>query len=264
LEDLVSGLDGGDIPTRSVAITIDDGYAADLEHIAPILNRLGIPITVFCGGGEQVELGEPWWDSLARIATGIPDCAEEVRVRVRGAEHAFAFQSPIERAKSFRVLRELLMRLSVAEQTEVLRTLWNTTSTPTSKAHADRLATRTDLRAWAQDPLIAVGGHTVHHLFLPEQPPEVVIDEIVGNRSYLARVTGQPINGFAYPYGASNPLVSECVRAAGYGYALTTTARPVTDTSNRYRLPRFEVAGRHRNIHDWLPACFDREVADVA
>jgi peptidoglycan/xylan/chitin deacetylase (PgdA/CDA1 family) len=47
LEELVLALGRGRIPSRTAAITFDDGYAGNLTSAHPLLERLGLPATVF-------------------------------------------------------------------------------------------------------------------------------------------------------------------------------------------------------------------------
>ena len=61
-------LDGEPLPDKPVLITMDDGYASNLEIAAPILEELGMCATVFVIGineGEPVYVhsGEPFWQA---------------------------------------------------------------------------------------------------------------------------------------------------------------------------------------------------------
>lgn len=62
LTEIVSGLERGVVPRRTLAITFDDGYLDNFENAAPILEHLSLPATFFVVtqwiGSEVV----PWWD----------------------------------------------------------------------------------------------------------------------------------------------------------------------------------------------------------
>ena len=67
LQDLVAGLHVGKLPSRAVALTLDDGYVDNLHQGLPLLLQHGIPATVFVASGA-VGSGLGLWDSdLAEI-----------------------------------------------------------------------------------------------------------------------------------------------------------------------------------------------------
>ena len=60
LEDGVARLQRGRTPERLVSITFDDGYEDNYRNAFPILERYGLPATVFLTTGS-IDSGEPLW-----------------------------------------------------------------------------------------------------------------------------------------------------------------------------------------------------------
>src|SRR5581483_4093860 len=62
LATIVEGMRAGALPRRSVALTFDDGYVDNLLVAKPLLERFGVPATVFVVSG-YVGTSKPfWWD----------------------------------------------------------------------------------------------------------------------------------------------------------------------------------------------------------
>src|SRR5262245_7744000 len=66
LSDLAEFAGTTELPPRSVALTIDDGYADSLEAAAPIMDRYEAPATLFLVAGRSAD-AVFWWDELERI-----------------------------------------------------------------------------------------------------------------------------------------------------------------------------------------------------
>src|SRR6185503_16481297 len=54
----------GTVPRGAVAVTFDDGYADNATHALPLLQRYGIPATVFLATGCIGNGRIPWHDEV--------------------------------------------------------------------------------------------------------------------------------------------------------------------------------------------------------
>ena len=99
----------------------------------------------------------------------------------------------------------------------------------------------TDVRALAQAG-IEIGSHTVTHPNLPELDDAAIRMEVTDSRTRLIELSGQPVAGFAPPFGRYDTRVTRAVREAGYRYACTCrqhdTNHPLGDP---YQLTRLEI-----------------------
>jgi peptidoglycan/xylan/chitin deacetylase (PgdA/CDA1 family) len=91
-----------------------------------------------------------------------------------------------------------------------------------------------------------IGSHTATHAALADAAPDVIDAEVAGSRDTLASLTGQPVRGFAYPYGSMDPAARRAVRYAGYDYACAVQT-PLADLG-LLALPRIYVGQRDGGV----------------
>jgi len=88
------------------------------------------------------------------------------------------------------------------------------------------------------DAGIEVASHGLQHVSLLKADDGQLRDEVVRSKTILQDLVGQPVPGFAYPYGHSDPRVVAAVQNAGYDYACAV--RPWSGIG-RYAIPRTAV-----------------------
>ena len=64
---VVETLRDGTLPSRTLVVTFDDGYADNLYNARPLLERYDVPATVFVATGHIGSDREFWWDELEEI-----------------------------------------------------------------------------------------------------------------------------------------------------------------------------------------------------
>lgn len=109
----------------------------------------------------------------------------------------------------------------------------------------DTYLTKQDLAQLPTD-MVVVGSHTATHPRLPQISASDWIPELAGSRNCLAQLTGRPVDLFAFPYGAQNPL---CIReAAQTGFERVFTVEPKA----AFKRPNEFVTGRVvADPYDW-------------
>ena len=101
----------------------------------------------------------------------------------------------------------------------------------------DTYLTEDDIRQLPCE-LVIVGSHTATHPRLPRLARAQRVCELADSRKRLQQLTGQPVDLFAFPYGAQN---GDCVReAAEAGYQRVFTVEPKA----AFRRPNEYVTGR--------------------
>jgi peptidoglycan/xylan/chitin deacetylase (PgdA/CDA1 family) len=168
-----------------IALTFDDGHATNLTAAKPLLERAGIPATVF-------------------VTTGFV-----------GADAFF----------------------------------WDTEHPPMTADEVVELAA---------GGLVEIGAHTVSHPRLADLSLAEQEREIVESKLALEELLGEPVRGFAYPYGepgAYRGSTVAVVRAAGFDYACSTTARflgPSDFELQRKCVQNWPADEFERRLREWL------------
>ena len=219
---LLEALCGGErLPSNSLVLTVDDGYA-DFYHVAfPLLRRYEIPCTFFVT--TQFISGRKWlWpDKITWILSGrdrFPDL-EVTNELIPGGG----------RREAERLWTQILVRLQKIDSDEV-------------DANLDDIARQLDLVIpeqpvagfepcrWDQlaemeaSGLVEIGGHTRNHPILSRLRPEKLPDEIDGCLEDINANLGSKPRSFCYPNGKPadfNEAVREVVVKSGFVSACT-------------------------------------------
>jgi peptidoglycan/xylan/chitin deacetylase (PgdA/CDA1 family) len=193
-------------PRRSILTTFDDGYANLLSVATPILERFGVPATLFACTGP-IASGEPLWTD--RVAAALGD-------------------AEVERMKD--------------ESDDVRRHVVSGTNPSPFRHDHCRLMNVDEFRRLTANRLWSIGGHTHTHPILARCSPEVQRGEIVGNLDRLEELIGDRPRAFAYPNGRPERDFDETTRRilaeSGVNYAFTTQAGFVVDVDRPLDIPR--------------------------
>ena len=228
---------GVELPPRAVMVTFDDAYR-DFAGVAwPILERHGLPVTLFVATAypDRPERAF-WWD---RLHSGLS------RTRRTAPLDTPIGPLPIatldERTMTFRRLRDYVktvphhdVQLSVDDLCRQLGA-----SPPVSTVLGWE-----ELRRLARAG-VTLAPHSREHPMLDRLPVDEARSEVEGSMADLVREVGPTPAVFAYPSGQYDERVVEVVRAAGFDAAFTT-GRGTNDlaTADSLRLRRINVGRR--------------------
>jgi peptidoglycan/xylan/chitin deacetylase (PgdA/CDA1 family) len=205
--------DGDPLPARSVLITFDDAYADFAAHAWPVLQRLGLPATLFV---PTAYVDDPrrafWWDRIHRVLSTAPAAITATPLV------ELDLRSPASRSRSARRLREALKALphdaAMAGVDDVVDALGG-------DAASGCVLSWTDLQGLVAQGL-EVGVHTRTHPLLDQLSPDRLDDEIAGARDDIERHLGRSATTIAYPNGNHSPAVVEAASRAGMRLGFTT------------------------------------------
>lgn len=224
-----------------VAVTFDDGYADNLHHALAVLEHNDVPATFFVTSGTIGSAGPLWPLRLERLLRATPR-GDWLDVTVGGRRLVSDVRTHAARRRALWFWHERLRPRAVPEIDAALDVL----AAQVHDVEPDdrRMLTAPEVRTLAHHPLATVGAHTRTHPWLASLPAAEQQAELAGSRDELERITGRPVDLFAYPYGARAAYCTTTVRAArraGFRMAFSTRKGPVVRGTSRFRVPRIGV-----------------------
>jgi peptidoglycan/xylan/chitin deacetylase (PgdA/CDA1 family) len=269
--DLCEGLRQRKLPARALAVTFDDGYADNLLHARPLLERHEIPATFYATAGYIGTRREFWWDEVERTLFAAGRLPASLRLELAGktydwplgdsAQYSEALaerhrgwnvldeRDPTPRHRLCRLLGDFLRPLPDGERQEALAQLRAQAGTSAEARPSHRALDDAELAELASSPLFEIGGHSMSHAQLSARPEEEQRREIRESKARLESILQKPLRTFAYPYGGHvdyNAASVALVREAGFLGACSNFPGSVTETSPVFELPRVMVM-------DWDP-----------
>lgn len=279
LHDLVGRLSKGRrLPRRGVAVTFDDGYADNLHHAKPALERHGIPATVFVATDRFADPSEPWWDELDRLILGPHALPEQFNLTKSGAPvsvecadcmvPAGEATSPwnlrsnprTPRQRLYVELCDVLRDAPDSERRVILEEIRTAVDLPYGPRESHRHMTLEELVALAHGGLIDIGAHTASHQRLSKVAGPAQRAEILSGLTFLECALDRHIDLFSYPYGDMDSYTDETVRIVrdvGFIGAVSNHQSLVVRTTDPYRIPRYpavglDAEGLDKALHIWM------------
>jgi len=232
-----------------LALTMDDGYRDNLEHLLPILQREGATATVYLESrpldGRSVNWTHVYFWLLARL-----EHAELVRRYAARSEDARAVARLEEELGAggdltYRLKKVLKYEADQADCERTLLALLEEEGGDAAELCRGLYLSWEDARR-LREAGVELGGHTVHHYVLSGLDAAGQAREVAEGKRALEERLG-PVVSFAYPFGRRwdwNDASRDAVRAAGFATATTTHAGTNTRASDPTRLARWMIDER--------------------
>ncbi|WP_458758389.1 polysaccharide deacetylase family protein [Afipia sp. TerB] len=239
----------GDFTRRFASFTFDDGYRDNRDHALPVMREFGAPLMVYVASDFAQGTGRLWWVALERAiaaTSSIELAIAKERVRLDTSTPA-AKQAAYNQAHD--VLRRLPTDDDVQDEVHALCKKYGVDDRTISR---ELCMSWDELRAFAGDPLVAIGAHTVSHCNLTHEPEEVARQEIRLSKERIESALQEPVRHFAYPYGdraAAGPREFATTRAQGFATAVTTRPGMVFPDHAEHltALPRISLNGNYQS-----------------
>ena len=219
---------GEELPPRSVLITFDDAYCDFVTHAWPVLNRHGLPVTLFVPTGfpDRPERAF-WWDRLYQAM---------LHEDVAGHD-----------SDRHLVFRKLLVHLKSLPNEKALAVVERKCRDMNGTAAPHHVLGWSALKRLASDG-VTLGAHTQTHPLMNRISLAEARREAVASLDDLRRQIGSATPVFAFPGGAFTLDVARALEADGFQLAFTT-CRGVNDLNrtDRMLLRRINV-GRNSSV----------------
>ena len=199
---------------RFVVVAFDDGYADNLTHALPILERFDAPFTVYVTTDVVEGSGYLWWLGLERLLRG----NDTVDVAPMG--RAFATATFEEKRRALSQVTDWVAA-DMGRRAPLLRCVFDRYGVSMGAAAEEAGLSREQLRALGRHPLATIGGHTTSHPELTSLSEPQAYREMADNKAWLEDVCGSAVHHFAYPHGACGRREAALARKAGFETAAT-------------------------------------------
>ncbi len=278
LKQLAIAHQNGNIPHRAVAITFDDGYADNLYHAKPLLERYNIPATVFVTTGYIGQQREFWWDELERLLLQPGRLPDKLCLEINGNTQKWELGTAADYSKEdyegdhqvnpweakpgsrlflYFFLLQQLKPLPETEQLRLLKEIAQWANIDSSVRPTYRPLLPEEVKTLEQGDLVEVGAHTVTHPSLKAHAPSFQMHEIQQSKADLEKLLNHPVTSFAYPFGDYGAETVELMRETTFTCACSTIKDTVWQKSDCFQLPRFCVFNwngkeLYRQLRKWF------------
>lgn len=235
LEDALSRLRDGTLPSRALCITFDDGYRDNIEVAVPILKKHGMVATFFVSTGF-LDGGRMMHDTVIESIRRLPEQIYDLtwvglgKRSIDGMDSRIALIDEFVRSVKYLPFHERQQacdRLAFEAKGDLPRTL---------------MMTSEQIRHLASMGM-SIGAHTHDHTILSRLNEDDAWSQITKSRDILTQLLGSAPALFAYPNG--KPDIDyrcshvELVKRAGFAGAASVSVGTASRSSDHFQVPRF-------------------------
>jgi peptidoglycan/xylan/chitin deacetylase (PgdA/CDA1 family) len=232
---------------RFAALTFDDGYRDNRDFALPIMREFAAPFTVFVTCNFAEGATGPWWVALERAIAK----AATIEVTVKGKAVRLDTSTASAKQGAFDRLEDWMRGLQEHELRREIGALCAPHRVDQTAICRDLCMSWDELKAFADDPLVTIGAHTISHSNLALQSQAAANEELTGSRARIEERLQRTVLHLAYPYGdrfAAGAREFALATVAGFKTAVTTRPGMVfPESADRLcALPRVSLNGNYQ------------------
>lgn len=239
----------GQFERRFAVFTFDDGYRDNRDYALPVMRRFDAPMTVYVASDFAAGTGRLWWVALERIVAQ----SEAINIPLDGIELRIEAATPAQKQAAFARLHDHFRGLPTDRDiNSAVSQLARRCGIDDATISRELCMSWDELKAFAADPLVTVGAHTVSHCNLAHETADQARHEIAMSRDRIAAVLERPVRHFAYPYGDRSAAAKrefDTTTALGFDTAVTTRPGMLFPGHAEHltALPRLSLNGNFQN-----------------
>lgn len=211
------------IPDGAVAVTFDDGFRNNYTSAWPVLEKYGIPATIYLATGFISSDRMIWSDRLE--ATIFDSKRESITVPINGSDTVFNLETTVLRQKAFLDIKAYCKSLGNKSKSGFLNYVEAVLDVSPSADHPlYEFMSWDEVREMDASPLIEFGAHTVDHVSLAKVEEAEMRRQISTSVQVLSEELRHPCQFFSYPEGQPddyNDSVIEQLKALGFDHSPT-------------------------------------------
>jgi peptidoglycan/xylan/chitin deacetylase (PgdA/CDA1 family) len=234
---------------RFASFTLDDGYRDNRDFALPVMREFDAPFTVYVASDFAEGIGRLWWIALEQAVAR----ASSIEAGIGGVATRLETGTTAGKRVAFARLHDWLRGLPGEHDVKREITALCARHGVDEGAISRELCMSWDeLKAFADDPLVSIGAHTITHCNLARQSEPVASQEMTISRARIEGALQRPVVHLAYPYGdrsAAGVREFALARSAGFKTAVTTRPGMIFPESAGHltALPRVSLNGNHQD-----------------
>ena len=234
---------------RFACFTLDDGYRDNRDFALPVMREFDAPLTVHVASDFAEGTGRLWWIALEMVIAR----ASVIEVEIGDVATRLDASTPAAKQAAFERLHDWLRTLPGEQDVRrEIAALCSRHGVDETAVCRDLCMSWGELKAFADDPLVTIGAHSITHCNLAKQTEEIAHQEMAISRARIENVLQRPVLHLAYPYGDKHAAGSRefaLARAAGFKTAVTTRPGMIFPESADHltALPRVSLNGNYQD-----------------
>jgi peptidoglycan/xylan/chitin deacetylase (PgdA/CDA1 family) len=197
------------VPQRSVVLTFDDGFRDNLTNAFPILQKYGVPATIFVVTGSLTHGDLPWSQRLGYI---FQHTTEATLRQPLVAEGEWDLSTPEARVAAYSKAKQPIREMGREARD---RTIAKIAAELRVEPPRDRMLTWGHARE-LQAAGFEIGAHTYSHPLLAKIPLEEARWEMASSMQDLKDRLGVGRPAFCFPAGSQNAELRSLVENMGF------------------------------------------------